>query len=256
MLVQAGRGGHIIVFQSVLPAIGPGALEPPRDQASLYGTDKERTMFLPRNQTWRDIAEECSEEGIGVSMFLGMSKPIDIGSIGMSLFFLLPAPPLLSSCTGIVSSTTGGELFFHPRFNPARDQHVLASQLRRLLTRTTVYNCLLRVRCSNGKFLSMNIFPEEVINVHVVQAFEYQIIMAISMSVLYRTWASEFLTPIKPYPCKLSTHGSWMLESMHTCSVLCSTQRQTVNAVSEHVTLPCKWQTWLPTFLGMLIWMP
>ncbi|OJA14976.1 hypothetical protein AZE42_03221 [Rhizopogon vesiculosus] len=117
----AGRGGHIIVFQSVLPAVGPGALEPPGDQTSLYGTEKERTMFLPRHQSWRDIAEECSEEGIGVS---------------------------------IVSSSTGGELFFHPRFDPARDQHVLASQLRRLLTRTTAYNCLLRVRCSSGLRIS------------------------------------------------------------------------------------------------------
>lgn len=80
--MQAGRGGHIIAFQSVLPAVGPGALEQPGDQTSLYGTEKERNMFSPRHQAWRNIAEECSEEGIGVSMFLGMSKPIDIGSIG------------------------------------------------------------------------------------------------------------------------------------------------------------------------------
>jgi len=90
--VQAGQGGYIIAFQKVLPTVGPGALEPPGDQSSLHGTDKERSIFLPRHQTWRDIAEECSEEGIGVSMFLGMSKPIDIGSIGTSFFFLLHAP--------------------------------------------------------------------------------------------------------------------------------------------------------------------
>ncbi|KAH7913293.1 hypothetical protein BJ138DRAFT_1171379 [Hygrophoropsis aurantiaca] len=128
----AGRGGHVVVFQSTLPSIGPGALEPLEDQTSVYGSEKERGLFMPRNQTWRDVAEECAEEGIGVSMFLGMSKPIDIGSIG------------------IVPATTGGEIYFHPRFNPLRDTTVLASQLRRLFTRTTAYNCLMRIRCSTG----------------------------------------------------------------------------------------------------------
>lgn len=80
---QAGRGGHIVTFQCTLPTIGPGALEPLTDESHAYGTDKERTLFLPREQAWRDIAEECSDEGIGVSMFLGMSRTIDVGSIGM-----------------------------------------------------------------------------------------------------------------------------------------------------------------------------
>lgn len=68
-----------------MPTIGPGALEPLTDETHVYGTDKERTLFIPRVQTWRDIAEECSDEGIGVSMFLGMSRTIDLGSIGTTL---------------------------------------------------------------------------------------------------------------------------------------------------------------------------
>lgn len=148
-LRQAGRGGHIVVFQCTMPTIGPGALEPLTDESQVYGTDKERTLFIPRVQAWRDIAEECSDEGIGVSMFLGMSRAIDLGSIGMvvSTFCLRD---LTRVCTGIVPSITGGEVFFHPRFNPARDQIVLASQLRRLVTRTTGFSCVMRIRCSHG----------------------------------------------------------------------------------------------------------
>lgn len=69
-----------------MPTVGPGALEPLMDESHVYGTDKERTLFIPRVQTWRDIAEEFSDEGIGVSMFLGMSRTIDLGSIGTTSF--------------------------------------------------------------------------------------------------------------------------------------------------------------------------
>ncbi|KAI0761129.1 sec24-like protein [Irpex lacteus] len=127
-----GRGGQVVVFAATLPTIGPGALKPREDEAALYDTDKETQLYLPRNDDWDEVGQQCSDEGIGVSMFLGMHKPIDVATIGR------------------VVSTSGGELFFHPRFEPQRDGRALESQLRRLVSRMTGYNCAMRVRCSSG----------------------------------------------------------------------------------------------------------
>ncbi|EMD35302.1 hypothetical protein CERSUDRAFT_124650 [Gelatoporia subvermispora B] len=128
----AGRGGQVVAFAATLPTVGAGALTPPPEETTLYGTDKEKSLFTPRADAWRELGEQCAEQGIGVSIFLGMSQPIDVASIG------------------VVSSMTGGELFFYPRFDPVKDGDVFRSQLWRLLTRTTAYNCTMRVRCSNG----------------------------------------------------------------------------------------------------------
>lgn len=72
-----------MTFAATLPTIGVGALQPLVDESTLYGTDKEKSLYVPREETWKDIGERCASEGIGVSMFLGMGRPIDIGSIGM-----------------------------------------------------------------------------------------------------------------------------------------------------------------------------
>ena len=124
-------GGQAALFQASLPTIGPGALRH-REDTKLYGTDKERTLFMPGDVFYRQIAEECAEAGIGLDLFLFPSQYIDVASIG------------------VLAGLTGGELFFHPRFSPVRDGSKLRSEIRGIVERETGYSATMRIRCSNG----------------------------------------------------------------------------------------------------------
>ncbi|EPS99566.1 sec24 protein [Fomitopsis schrenkii] len=128
----AGKGGQVLAFPAVIPTLGLGALTTPEDVSAHIGTEKEKNIFAPRNEDWQELGEQCAEQGIGVNLFFANSRPVDLASIS------------------VVSSVTGGQLYFHPRFDPARDSLVLHSELRRLVQRATGYSCLMKVRCSQG----------------------------------------------------------------------------------------------------------
>ncbi|EIW78679.1 hypothetical protein CONPUDRAFT_108653 [Coniophora puteana RWD-64-598 SS2] len=129
--------GHILTFLTSPPTLGPGAMPPASsllaadEEARVYGTDREKTLFTPRNEAWRAVAEACKAEGVGVSVWVG-GRGVDLGSLG------------------IVPGSTGGDVHLHARFDPARDGRVLEDQVRRALGRTTVYDGEMVVRCSRG----------------------------------------------------------------------------------------------------------
>ncbi|KAI9463018.1 protein transporter SEC24 [Russula earlei] len=127
----AYTGGHVVSFISTLPGLGPGRLVPlekfNRDEAW-----DDIKFYVPRDIEWNNLGEACADAGVGVSMFMAPTKFLDIGSIGA------------------VPSLSGGDIFYHWDFKPARDGPIMESQLRRLVTRKTGYNCSIRVRASNG----------------------------------------------------------------------------------------------------------
>ncbi|WRT70883.1 uncharacterized protein IL334_007882 [Kwoniella shivajii] len=129
------QGGQINLFLSGLLTHGAGSLLP-REDPTIYNTDKEKTLFSPAISFWRELSEELAESGVGVNMFMFPEVYCDVASVG------------------IISSTTGGEIFFHPKFQPVRDRILLQSEIKNVITRETVYNATTRIRCSNGLRIS------------------------------------------------------------------------------------------------------
>lgn len=124
-------GGQINFFLSGLPQIGPGKLAP-RDESSLAGTDKEKTLYSPADAFWRVTADELAQIGIGVNTFVFPDRAMDLASVSA------------------LSAVTGGETYFHPKYSPVRDRDALHDEIKRVVTREIPYNVLVRVRCSNG----------------------------------------------------------------------------------------------------------
>ncbi|RKO83219.1 Sec23/Sec24 trunk domain-containing protein, partial [Blyttiomyces helicus] len=125
------HGGKLIIFQTSLPTVGPGALKN-REDIKLLGTDKERNLYEPQEYFWKKLGQDCCTAGISVDLFLFPNAYIDIATIGA------------------LSSLTGGETFNYTSFDGQRDGLKFSEDLKTLLRRTFGYEALLRIRVSNG----------------------------------------------------------------------------------------------------------
>ncbi|KAG8701649.1 COPII coat Sec23p-Sfb3p heterodimer component [Ceratobasidium sp. 394] len=140
--IQAGlsallpTGGQVIAFQHSHPTDLPSRA---KSEQEATNTDKERALFASGSLKWTELAEECAEAGVGISLWLFPSQFMDIGTLAD-----LP-------------SKTGGDIHFHPRFLPERDQRVVQSEVSRVLTRSMGFNCTTRVRCSSGLTVSTHL---------------------------------------------------------------------------------------------------
>ena len=76
-------GGQIIAFQSTLPMVGQGALFEHQAEEQLRGTDNENALFSSRDNYWKELAEECVDHGVGVTLILAPNRYVDAATLGM-----------------------------------------------------------------------------------------------------------------------------------------------------------------------------
>ncbi|KAG1462190.1 hypothetical protein G6F56_005569 [Rhizopus delemar] len=128
--VRGGTGGQLFVFQNCLPNYGADALKP-RDDKSLYGTEKERNLLTSQSEAYKQLANDCVKNGVCVHTWVFPSQYMDLATIHS------------------VSQLTGGDIRYYPGFQ-LKDKLSVAEQLNRDLHRETGFDGVLRVRCSDG----------------------------------------------------------------------------------------------------------
>jgi protein transport protein SEC24 len=131
----ADVGGKVLLFASSLPTAGGGTLQP-RDNPSLYGTPREEPL----------VAALKSSQG---EYYAELGKQLVAQRARVDLFMLAPDFCDLATLS-TVSHATGGEVYHYPAFDAALDGVRLTRDLRRNLLRFYAFECLLRMRCSEG----------------------------------------------------------------------------------------------------------
>ncbi|XP_069362795.1 protein transport protein Sec24C isoform X5 [Maniola hyperantus] len=131
-LKAADTSGQLLVFHTTLPTFNaPGKLIN-REDRKLLGTEKEKQILTPQTTAYNELGQACSAAGVCVQMFLCNNAYIDAATLGQ-----LPR-------------LTGGQLHKYTYFVADTDGARLAWDVRRVVSRPTAHDAVMRVRTSTG----------------------------------------------------------------------------------------------------------
>jgi protein transport protein SEC24 len=134
------QGGRAILFATQAPVSGLGKIKR-RDDYKIYGTDKERSLFLPQIEDYEKIGKFCLEKRIGLDAFIFAQEYFDLTTIGQAI------------------NIVGGNIYFYPTYNSTFDGEKLHYDLARNLTRYLAYDAVMKVRTSQGISVTEYISP-------------------------------------------------------------------------------------------------
>ena len=129
--VMKSIGGKMCVFQSILPNLGDGALRP-RENPSFMGTANEIKLIRPEVSWYKDTAIEFSRQQISVDMFLFPYQYMDVAALADLPKF------------------SAGSLHTYVGFSPQKDGPKFEGELHKVLTQTTAFESVMRIRCTKG----------------------------------------------------------------------------------------------------------
>lgn len=134
-LAMKSTGGKLLVFQSVLPSVGMGALSTreAEGRTNISAGEKEAHKLLqPVDQTLKTMAIEFAEYQVCVDLFITTQNYVDIASIS------------------VIPRTTGGQVYYYYPFSALSDPAKLYNDLRWNITKPQGFEAVMRVRCSQG----------------------------------------------------------------------------------------------------------
>ncbi|XP_033742326.1 protein transport protein Sec24A-like isoform X2 [Pecten maximus] len=137
--LMSSNGGRVTVMQTVLPTVGPGALQARED--SNQRTTKNVSNLGPATDFYKKLALDCSAQQTAVDLFMLNGQYADLATV---------------SC---ISKYSGGTVEYYPSFHAVKNKSLadkFEEDLRRYFTRKIGFEAVMRIRCTKG--LSIHTF--------------------------------------------------------------------------------------------------